>query len=70
MKKDLFVLLGRSPFVGLVNFCEEILLLAEYKFGVLHCVEEIEILSVLIRLEIQVIEEFYKSCVELSDFNI
>lgn len=36
----------------------------------MNCVEEVEIFSVLIGLEIEVIEQFNKSFVELSDFDV
>jgi hypothetical protein len=44
--------------------------LREKSFGVLHGVEEIEVLSILVRLEVQVVEQLHQALVELCYLNV
>lgn len=57
-------------FVGVVNFNQVVLLLCKKYFGVLNGIEEIEILSVLVGFEVQVVEQLNETFVELTDFNV
>ena len=46
------------------------MLLCKKYFGVLNGIEEIEILSVLVGFEVQVVEQLNETFVELTDFNV
>ncbi len=59
MQKHFFSLLVLGTFVGRAYLLQVVGLLVEKCFGVLHCVEQVEVLPVLVRLEIQTVEQLY-----------
>jgi len=63
-------LLLRGFLVSILDFIHVLLLLIEKNHSILGSVVQVEVLSTFVRLEIQVIEEFNKTLVELSNFNL
>jgi hypothetical protein len=56
--------------VGFLDLGEVVIFIAEKLIDLLHSVEEVEVLAVLIRLEIQRVKQLHKSLVKLREFDI
>jgi len=69
-EQHFFGLLVLSCFIGLGDLSQVVILLVEQELGVLNSVEQIEVLSVFIRFEVQRVEKVHETLVELRKFNV
>lgn len=70
MKQNFLVLLRSRLLVSVVDLLQVVVLLVKHNPDVLDGIEQVEVLAVLVRFEVQIVKQLHESGMILSDFDI